>query len=310
MFSFFPRVGLNNIKSYYKYRKIIISYISMIYLLFPFSTKLSDIKIFFFCLCILSIFMLINNISSIIFSESTINNITLIIRITYGIFLALLIRDMLPFEIENIIAMTNVIILALLFLLLWIINIYLLSIQTKYVNTFKTNLVFFKVYNPFFLFLLRTKVKYDIILLLFVSFLSVFIDKNYNEPFAFVVTMLTSLYIIYYEYLKMQKNKINIFYNVINLKKLRMDTIFSLSEFSIVFLIIAIILGILSNSLLTHFMYYLLTIISFSLSNSIIPINIEKRINKKIIILKDLVKSILLTVLLLSCFIFIFIKFI
>lgn len=209
----------------------------------------------------------------------------------------------------SIVYATNIIVLTLLFLLLLISNILFLSIQNKRIKTIKMNLASLRIYHPFFLFLTRTKVKYDIILLVFVSFLSVFIDKSYDEPFAFIVTMLTSLYILYYEYINSQKKKINIFYTANNLKKLRTDTVFSLAIFSVIFLIIAIVLGALNKNFLLYSMYYFLTIISFSLSNYLVPINIEKKENKKIITFKDLTKSILLTILLLSLFLFIFTKY-
>lgn len=306
MFSFFPSIGLKNIRNYYLYRKLIFSYMFSIYVLFPFSTKLTDITMFLFSLSMLSFFMLINIITGIFFSEAIVNSFLIAIRLLFAIFLALMVRNMLPFDLHKWVFNIGEIFLIMLNIVLVLFNFYYLSkgkIKTS-INLFRLKKVQYN--NLFFLFLIRSKIKYDIVFLIVISFLPLFLDKKYDEPLIFVITMLTSLYLVYYEYLKKQSKSINFLYNANNLGELRKNAIISLDLFSILFLFIAVILGVFSDSLLQSLFYYIFVVSSFSLSNVIVSINLEKRMNSKIFIMKDVIKSLSLSVLILSILIYVF----
>lgn len=150
--------------------------------------------------------------------------------------------------------------------------------------------------DRFMLFLFKTNILFDLIILIVISFLSAFVDNNYDDPFLFTTTVVAFCYIIYFEYLRSQKNKISFFYNARTITHLRLYTIKSCIKVSILFFPISIILGILNGDALSYVVHYLLTIISFSFVNFIVPINIEKKRDSTIITLKDLFFSICLCV--------------
>ncbi|MGX7108886.1 hypothetical protein [Facklamia miroungae] len=305
MSCFFPKLGLDNINNYYKFRKFIFAYVTIIYLLFPFSTTIFDLKTFIFLLILLSVFILVSIVSSIYLSERLINNINLIIQLAMALYIALRSRGMAPFEIENVILRSDFNFLIILYFLIFILNIYLLSKKARKIKVYTSVLGIRNIYNPLFLFVLRTKIKFDIIIMIFFSIVSGFADNNYDEPIVFIVTFLGALYMIYYAYLYANAKRITLFYNASNLKQLRIDTISHLAKFSTIFCIIAATLGLLSDSLLNYIFYYLVTIISFIISNNIVRINIEKKINKKVILFTDLIKSIFLTIVFILFFLYV-----
>lgn len=155
-----------------------------------------------------------------------------------------------------------------------------------------------------FYFLQRSKLKYDLLITIFVFFVS-FPTLDINGKMNIMsISMLVFLYTTYYEFLKNQKNRVSFFYTGSNIKNLKTDVLKAILYLSSIFLaaVIMVDLFLLDGFYLT--MTYFVSIIIFSISIIIIPINIEKREKHvpKVITWKDLTKSISITVALLILF--------
>lgn len=146
--------------------------------------------------------------------------------------------------------------------------------------------------DRFLLFIFNTKIFFDLLILIVVSGLSYFVDGHYDDPFLFTSTVLAFCYMAYYEFLTDQKNRIGFFYTARTIKNIRFYTIKSCIQLSIVFVPIAIVIGILSSSLFNYLFYYLLSLASFFLANYLVPINVEKRRKGAIITVKNLLSSV------------------
>lgn len=147
------------------------------------------------------------------------------------------------------------------------------------------------MFDRFLLFIFKTKTIFDLIILVVISGLSYFMDENYKDPFLFTTTILAFCYIAYFEFLKDQKRRICFFYNAKTIKNLRIYTVWSCVRISVVFVPIALIIGVLNGNMITYFMHYILAILSFSSANYVVSINIEKIKNGTVITVRDLFVS-------------------
>lgn len=125
--TYFPRVGINKVKDYYKYRKFVLSCLIILYCLIPLKFPLEDIKYFFAIIIFLLFCMLINTICSIFLSKTIAESVHVFIRILYSIILALYSRHMLLIDIENMILSFDVVILGFNSFILLILNFFILS---------------------------------------------------------------------------------------------------------------------------------------------------------------------------------------
>ncbi len=148
------------------------------------------------------------------------------------------------------------------------------------------------MFGRFFIFICRTKVLYDLIIVYLLSATSFITDSRNDYLFILVSTILCFMYLVYFEYLRNQKGKIHFFYNGQTLKELRYYAIRSTFLLSLVFLPMVIIIGTITHRVLIYLINYLLVIILFYLINYFMPINIEKKIDSQVITLRDLVKSV------------------
>ena len=154
------------------------------------------------------------------------------------------------------------------------------------------------------LFIFRTKIIYELLILYFFSIFTFVIDNNYDNPIVFVSTMLVSLYIAYFGYLKNQENKISFFYNGRTIKKLRLYTLKCTIFLSISFIPLVIYLGFYSRKPFIYCLYYIMIVTSFYIANYLVPINIEKKVNSKVITIKNLISSVVTCMLIMTLFYF------
>lgn len=126
-------------------------------------------------------------------------------------------------------------------------------------------------------FLLRNKVKYEIIVLLFVA-IHTSIQNGYSlYGITYSVTFLSILYIIYFNVLVRQKGRINLLYKGSTVKHLKYDIIKSISIISMSLFVVIVFIDIFLLNVFYLILYHLGTLIVFIISTSIISINIEKR---------------------------------
>lgn len=140
-----------------------------------------------------------------------------------------------------------------------------------------------------FYFLLRNKVKYEIIILLFLAVYNS-IQSDYSlYGVTYSTTLLIILYIVYFNVLARQKGRINLLYNGNTVRQLKYDIIKGVSILSTSLLVVV---GLIDIFLLNAFyltLYHLGTLIIFILSTLLVSISLEKdnSDSKKIITFKE-----------------------
>lgn len=140
-----------------------------------------------------------------------------------------------------------------------------------------------------FRYILRDKIKYELIVILFISVFSSINSPQNLYGLNFSTTLLSILFILYFSVMNAHKSKFLLLYQPRNVKHLRKDTIKSMCYLSSIFLVLAVILDILVLKSLYLTEYYLVSMIIFYISTRIVKVNIEKntRINEPIIKLKE-----------------------
>ena len=142
-----------------------------------------------------------------------------------------------------------------------------------------------------FYYILRDKIKYELIVILFISVFSSIKSPQNLYGLNFCTTILGILFILYFSVMNAHKSKFLLLYQPRNVQSLRKDTIKSMCYLSSIFLLLAVILDffIMKSIYLTE--YYFVSMIIFYISTSIIKINIEKntKIDEPIIRLKECV---------------------
>lgn len=142
-----------------------------------------------------------------------------------------------------------------------------------------------------FYYILRDKIKYELIVILFISVFSSIKSPQNLYGLNFCTTLLGILFILYFSVMNAHKSKFLLLYQPRNVKHLRKDTIKSMCYLSSIFLVLAVILDILVLKSLYLTEYYLVSMVIFYISTSIVRVNIEKntRIDEPIIKLKECV---------------------
>ena len=151
-----------------------------------------------------------------------------------------------------------------------------------------------KMTKLIFYFLLRNKVKYEIIILLFLAVYNS-IQSDYSlYGVTYSITLLIILYIVYFNVLARQKGRINLLYNGNTVRQLKYDIIKGVSILSTSLLVVV---GLIDIFLLNAFyltLYHLGTLIIFILSTLLVSISLEKdnSDSKKIITFKEGCKTV------------------
>lgn len=147
-----------------------------------------------------------------------------------------------------------------------------------------------------FYYILRDKIKYELIVILFISVFSSIKSPQNLYGLNFCTTLLGILFILYFSVMNAHKSKFLLLYQPRNVKHLRKDTIKSICYLSSIFLVLSVILDILVLKSLYLTEYFLLSMVIFYISTSIVKVNIEKntRIDEPIIKLKECLKILLI----------------
>ena len=140
-----------------------------------------------------------------------------------------------------------------------------------------------------FYYILRDKIKYELIVILFISVFSSIKSPQNLYGLNFSTTLLSILFLLYFSVMNAHKSKFLLLYQPRNVKHLRKDTIKSICYLSSIFLVLAVILDFFITKSIYLTEYYFVSMIIFYISTSIVKVNIEKntRINEPIIKLKE-----------------------
>ena len=143
-------------------------------------------------------------------------------------------------------------------------------------------------------FLLRNKVKYEIIILLFLAVYNSFQSDSSLYGVIYSFTLLSILYLIYFYVLARQKGRINLLYNGATVKRLKYDVIKGICILSISLLIIVAFVDLFLLHAFYLTIYHLGTLITFVLSTFLVEIHLEKesKDSKKIITFKEGCKTV------------------
>ena len=142
-----------------------------------------------------------------------------------------------------------------------------------------------------FYYILRDKIKYELIVILFISVFSSIKSPQNLYGLNFCTTILGILFILYFSVMNAHKSKFLLLYQPRNVQSLRKDTIKSMCYLSSIFLVLAVILDFFIMKSIYLIEYYFVSMIIFYISTSIVKVNIEKntKIDEPIIRLKECV---------------------
>lgn len=145
-----------------------------------------------------------------------------------------------------------------------------------------------------FYFLLRNKVKYEIIILLFLAVYNSFQSDPSLYGVIYSFTLLSILYLVYFYVLARQKGRINLLYSGATVKRLKYDVIKGISILSTSLLIIVAFVDLFLLQAFYLTIYHLGTLITFVLSTLLVEIRLEKesKDSKKIITFKEGFKTV------------------
>lgn len=124
--SFFYNFSRVEVLKYYTFRKYIILCILSVLLLFPLDLVFKSQKYFLFYMVLLQIFSLVSSLGSYFFKKKYQETVNLTIRIGFALFLALNVRKVMPFYLNQIIEASSVSLMLVLLLALCLINSLLL----------------------------------------------------------------------------------------------------------------------------------------------------------------------------------------
>lgn len=136
LITFFPFIGVENIKRYFLYKRAVIVYVMIYYLLFPINLSREEILSFFFFLSVIMVMMFIDTLSRKIFSNSEIpDKIYVFIRIAYFVvFAGYLFVDIWDFDLKTFIMKQDLWYLVLIGSSFSIINPFLLTMPNRKEN--------------------------------------------------------------------------------------------------------------------------------------------------------------------------------
>lgn len=124
--SFFYNFSRVEVLKYYTFRKYIILCILSVLLLFPLDLVFKSQKYFLFYMVLLQIFSLVSSLGSCFFKKKYQETVNLTIRMGFALFLALNVRKVMPFYLNQIIEASSVSLMLVLLLALCLINSLLL----------------------------------------------------------------------------------------------------------------------------------------------------------------------------------------
>lgn len=136
MITFFPFVGVETIKKYFLYKRAVIIYAMIFYLLFPINLSREEILSFFFFLSVIMVMMFIDTLSRKIFPNTEIpDKIYVFLRIAYFVvFAGYLFVDLWGFDLKTFIMNQDLWYLVLIGVSFSVINPFILTLPNRKEN--------------------------------------------------------------------------------------------------------------------------------------------------------------------------------
>jgi len=127
-----------------------------------------------------------------------------------------------------------------------------------------------------FYFLIRNKVKYEIIIPIFLGINTFLQSPPSQYGISYSVTLLSILYILYFNVLVRQKGRINLLYKGNEAKQLKHDIIKAISILSLGLFVIVALVDLFLLNIIHLTLYHIITVIIFIISALLVSINVEK----------------------------------
>ncbi len=145
--------------------------------------------------------------------------------------------------------------------------------------------------DRFFIYIMRNRIRYDLIFIYFLAILGYFSETLVDFKITLITTMISFLYLSYYEYLSDQNKKIHFFYNGHNLYLMRYYALKQSIKLTLIFVPLVLISCITSEQI-DYLISFMITLIAFYISNRGVSLNIEKKISTKVITAKNMLLSV------------------
>jgi hypothetical protein len=289
LLTYFRHISAAELRSYYTYRKFFLFLLCTLYLFFPLSVAALPASLFIMTL--LSIVLLIKTSVQVRLKDEKktkyVNNGLQIMFV--GLFILLGNHVIDAAEVAARIAQVPGYyygIVSLLCYSITFINVgrsYLLS-GRKMELTRQPSLI----KNHQLLYIIRSGLLVRLLTILAFSFFA--LEQPLLTPFGFALTVLTSYSTIYYNLLRNDEGKVPLFYDATSLHKIRHDKLEPILKCSLFYLLLAIILGLYTGTVVGYSIAYMITTSVFALSVRVLKINIEKRQDEKVITWQNFVK--------------------
>lgn len=309
MLTYFKNIPLQDVETFYLYRKFNLFVFWTFFLFFPLSVETMPFSLF--TLSLLGLYIMIISLGQRLFKDEQqrkwLSNILRICFVflawvlpqaqTQGFASSFFLQEQAQFfssYITKIIEVTPLyyfLILILLFFTITRINIKRIYEQQAVQIEGRVRYTYFK--DLHILYILRTDMLAGLLTIIVMSFIG--FDQPLLNAQGFTLTILTSYLMIYYSLLQNDRYKIPLFYQASRLAKIRWDKVLPIVKFSVVYLLLALILGIYTGNLFAYILSYVIATVSLVLTIFSVKISIEKRKQNKIVSWQDIIKIMLVS---------------
>ncbi|WP_460016499.1 hypothetical protein [Lactovum odontotermitis] len=294
MMTYFKDIPLTDVQSYYLYRKFALLLSIACYIFFPITE--GAVLYSLLMLTVLGFYTMITTSAERIFKLNKARNVKYVLKYGYAIGCIAFFRGMIPDFSETVqrLPLYSLVAVILLQYGMTYFNIRKIYEKESTKTYTKARYRYFKDINLLYIF--RTELLFNLIIVFLLSMLA--FKNQVIDISVFSFSILTSLVMIYYELLKNEAGKIQIFYKANHLKKIRMDKFVFISKFSIIYLIFMLALGWYHHNILEYLSRYLVAYSAFAASALFVKINIERKIQRVMISAKDMLKIIAVSLIL------------
>ena len=154
----------------------------------------------------------------------------------------------------------------------------------------------------FFLTVVRTKLALELLSFYVLSIISYISQDDLKDPGIFAFTVLSLLYLVYYGILMVHEGRYCFFYHPKKVLKFRIDLIRFVIVFALVFLPYLLFLFMVSGVYFNYLLAYIFPVLIFFSVNTCLPLYIEKGKDTKLVNVKQVFVSCIVSIVLLSIF--------
>jgi len=295
MYTYFKNIPVQEMQSYYVYRKFIFFLFTTVFLFFPMSLKVAPNSLLIMTLLGASV-MLTTSVQYVFKDATKTKYMKMIVQGLWVLSTYFVMPEMLgTVYISELVAKIPLYYFVILICLFYTITYLNVGRSYAFSETAIERTVYFRfLKSHHLLYIVRTGMASILATILFSSFIG--FDQAILTITGFSSTLVSSYLTIYLQLLQNDHNKIALLYKPTELAKIRLDKLEALLKFSLIYLLLAVGIGIYMQQLLRFISAYGITSAVFALIVFGIKINIEKRESNQILTWQDFVKITVLSV--------------